>query len=227
MVLLCDGNGRFWMVGEDVGLRTSWTGKTENVQGYEITITGQQRFPTREVAGDAAQAMIQSDPTSVSPEAAAILAPEDLEYLGLDDSGCIVLGQNPVTICCGSGGGGGLTEAEVQALIDASLAGFSVSGISYADANSIQVGDGTRTNVSVGITGGDAALELDSSATTASLYAAAGLELQNSPSQPLGFFGAAPVVRQTISAAQFAALTGTAAEPIRDALIAYGQLEVV
>jgi hypothetical protein len=215
------------MVGEDVGLRTSWTGKTENVQGYEITITGQQRFPTREVSGDAAQAMIQSDPTSVSPEAAAILDPEDLEYLGLDDSGCIVLGQNPVTICCGSGGGGGLTEAEVQALIDASLAGFSVPGISYPSGSEIQVGDNTYTNAYVGTVGGDVALEISTSSATATLYAASGLEIQNGPSSPLGFFGAIPVARQTISAAQFAALTGTPAEPIRDALIAYGQLEVV
>jgi len=140
MVLLCDGNGRFWMVGEDAGLRTSWTGKTENVQGYEITITGQQRFPTREVAGDAAQLMIQSDPTSVSPEAAAILDPEDLAYLGLDDSGCIVLGQNPVTICCGSGGG--ISEEEVQTLIDNALATLTASDISFTPTGSL-----TATNV--------------------------------------------------------------------------------
>jgi hypothetical protein len=133
------------MVGEDAGLRTNWTGKTENVQGYEITITGQQRFPTREVAGDAAQLMIQSDPTSVSPEAAAILDPEDLEYLGLDDSGCIVLGQNPVTICCGSGGG--ISEAEVQALIDNALATLTASDISFTPTGAI-----TATNVQTAIT---------------------------------------------------------------------------
>jgi len=128
------------MVGEDAGLRTNWTGKTENVQGYEITITGQQRFPTREVAGDAAQLMIQSDPTSVSPEAAAILDPEDLAYLGLDDSGCIVLGQNPVTICCGSGGG--ISEEEVQTLIDNALATLTASDISFTPTGSL-----TATNV--------------------------------------------------------------------------------
>jgi hypothetical protein len=84
--------------------------------------------------------MIQSDPTSVSPEAAAILDPEDLAYLGLDDSGCIVLGQNPVTICCGSGGG--ISEEEVQTLIDNALATLTASDISFTPTGSL-----TATNV--------------------------------------------------------------------------------
>ena len=117
MVLLCDGNNRFWMVGEDVGLRTSWAGKTENVQGYEITITGQQRFPTREVAGEAAQVMIQNDPTEseLTAEALSILDPADVEYLDQDTSGCLVVGSTPLTFCCT--GTAGLSEAEVVALI--------------------------------------------------------------------------------------------------------------
>jgi len=242
MVLLCDGNGRFWMVGEDVGLRTSWTGKTENVQGYEITITGQQRFPTREVAGDAAQAMIQSDPTSVSPEAAAILDPEDLEYLGLDDSGCIVLGQNPVTICCGSGGGApgvgvpaGGTAGQVLAKIDGTdyntewitpTAGGGAAGITNPSGTEIQIGDAVYQQIQIGGPNLVASFVLDDVNGNVQITADTTLQLGSSGGN-LGFFQVPVVGKQTITAAESAALTGTAAQPLRDALIAYGLLEVV
>lgn len=151
MVLLCDANGRFWLIGEDVGLRTTWSGKTSNVQGYEVEITGQQRWATREVEGTTAVMMIQSDPTSVSPEYVTRIDAADLEYLNVDTGECVVLGPTPLTFCC-NGGGGGITQSEVQALIDAALASLSAADIVFTPTGGI-----TATNVQAAIAQVDSA----------------------------------------------------------------------